>query len=463
MTDPSRRRFLQGAAAFATVPALSYSALGQVASSGDIDVAIIGAGAAGIAAARRVASAGRSYGLFEAGTRVGGRVWSDAGSLGVVHDRGAHRLSASGRNPLVALARLSGVELYEPAPFRRLYVGQREARDREYDNFTAALHRARRAITAAGDAGLDLAAARAIPNLADWQATVTFALGPLMTSKDLDEISTVDFARAEDRPDELVCRGGLGRLLAAAAMPLTVQFDSAVSRVDSRGRGPITIETARGAARAGALIVTASTNALNTGLVRFDPPLPKRTMDALAGLSLGTRDRLVFELPGNPFGFDNDQRAIFKATDARAVSLVGRIGGTDIAYADFAGRFGREMSDAGYPAMAAFVSDLLAAHFGAEAKKAIGRSEAVRWSREPWILGGVSVAAPGSGANRRLLAEPVNERIYFAGEALHENWWGTVAGAWVAGERAADAALRRLTSTTPTAQQARPAPRKKSQ
>jgi hypothetical protein len=184
-------------------------------------------------------------------------------------------------------------------------------------------------------------------------------------------------------------------------------------------------------------------------------------MEALAGLSLGTRDRLVFELPGNPFGFADDQRAIFKATDARAVSLVGRVGGTDLAYADFVGRFGREMSDAGYPAMAAFVNDLLAAHFGAEAKKAIGRSEAVRWSREPWILGGVSVAAPGSGANRRLLAEPVNERIYFAGEALHENWWGTVAGAWVAGERAADAALRRLILTTP-AVQTRPALRKKS-
>src|SRR5690606_26172030 len=124
----------------------------------DVEVAIVGAGAAGIAAARRIASAGRSYALLEARERIGGRVWSAAGALGVVHDRGAHRISASGRNPLVSLGRLAGLKLIQPAPFRRLHVGMREARDGEYDNFTAALHRASRAITAAGEAGLDLAA-----------------------------------------------------------------------------------------------------------------------------------------------------------------------------------------------------------------------------------------------------------------------------------------------------------------
>jgi monoamine oxidase len=458
MSESTRRRFLQGAAALAVAPVLAQRALGQVPSSGEVDVAIIGAGAAGIAAARRVAAARRSYGLFEARNRIGGRVWSGAGSFGVVHDRGAHRISASGRNPLVAIGRLAGVALYEPAPFRRLYVGPREARDREYDNFTAALHRASRAIVAAGEAGLDLAAARTLPSLADWQETVAFVLGPLTTSKDLEEVSTVDFARAEEHPDELVCRSGLSRLLAAAAQPLAVELESAVSHVDSRGRGAVTIETARGSVRAGALIITASVSALNAGLIRFDPALPKRTVDALAGLSLGTRDRLVFELPGNPFGLADDQRVVFKTSDARAVALVGRVGGTDLAYAEFAGRFGREMSNAGNAAMAAFVGDLLAAHFGPEARKAMGRSEAVRWSREPWILGGVSAAAPGSGQNRRLLAEPVGDRVFFAGEALHESWWGTVAGAWVSGERAATAAiaaLERAAAPTPAKAKAR--------
>lgn len=455
-----RREFLGGAAALAAAPALAQPAA-QSAIPGDVDVAIVGAGAAGIAAARRVASAGRSYALLEAQDRIGGRVWSAAGSLGVAHDRGAHRISASGRNPLVSLGRLAGLKLTQPAPFRRLYVGTREARDSEYDNFTAARHRASRAIVAAGEAGLDLAAVRTLPDLADWRGTVSFVLGPFATTKDLEEISTVDFSRADDQPEELVCTGGMGKLIAAAAAPLQIVLSAAVSRIDARGRGAVTVETERGTVRAKAVIVTASTGVLNAGHIRFEPGLPKRTADALAGLSLGVRDRLVFELRGNPFGFADDQRVIFKSADSRTIALVGRAGGTDLAYADFCGRFGVEMANAGEGAMTDFVVQTLAAHFGAESKKSIGRAEAVRWSHDRWILGAGSVASPGGGNNRRALGEPVHDRIFLAGEALHESWWGTVAGAWVSGERAADGALHLLGRAGAAAADRKPAPRRR--
>jgi hypothetical protein len=372
MNNPSRRSFLGGVAAIAAAPAFAQSPV-QLPVSGDVDVAIIGAGAAGIAAARRVASAGRTYAVLEARSRIGGRIWSEAGTLGVVHDRGAHRISASGRNPLVSLGRLAGLKLMQPAPFRRLYVGTREARDHEYDSFTAALHRASRAITAAGEAGLDLAAARTLPDLGDWQRTVAFVLGPLETSKDLEEVSTVDFARAEDQPDELVCAGSMGRLIAAAAQSVRVELAAPVTRVDSRGRGSITVETSRGSVRAESVILTASTGALNAELIRFEQPLPKRTVDALAGLSLGTHDRLIFQLPGNPFDFAADQRAVFKTNDGRTIALVGQVGGTSLAYAEFSGRFGREIADAGVAAMADFVGAVLVSHFGAESKKQMGR------------------------------------------------------------------------------------------
>jgi len=453
MNFPTRRTFLGGAAAFSAAPAL-----GQVPASGEVDVVIIGAGAAGIAAARRVAAAGRSYALLEAKNRIGGRVFSDRGGFGIPHDRGAHRISASGRNPLVALGRLAELKLYEPAPFRRLYVGTREARDGEYDNFTAALHRAHRAITAAGEAGLDLPATRTLPELADWRATVGFVLGPLWMTKDLDEVSTLDFARAEEQREQLVCRGGMSQLLAAAVRPLALRMETVVTRIDTRGRGFVAVETSQGALRADAVIVTASTNVLNAGSIRFDPALPKRTQDALAGLSLGTYDRLIFQLKGTPFGGGEDQRVVFKKNDHRNIALVGRVGGSDLAYAEFCGRFGREVSDAGDAAMSAALGDLFAEHFGTDARKLIGRTEVARWSREPFVLGGASVASPGSGGSRRALAEPPHERVYFAGEAMHETWFGTVAGAWISGERAADAVLRGLDRAAAAA--ARPAPQK---
>src|SRR5262245_53150586 len=93
-----RRIFLAASAALASAPAL-----GAVAASGDTDVAIIGAGAAGIAAARRVAAAGRRFALIEANDRVGGRCFTETRSFGVPYDRGAHWLHMPDFNPLAKL------------------------------------------------------------------------------------------------------------------------------------------------------------------------------------------------------------------------------------------------------------------------------------------------------------------------------------------------------------------------
>ena len=105
-----RRFFLSGAAALASAPAL-----GAVSASGETDVAIIGAGAAGIAAARKVAAAGRRFALIEASDRVGGRCVTDNRIFGVPFDRGAHWVHMPDINPLAKLAARTGLDLY-PAP-----------------------------------------------------------------------------------------------------------------------------------------------------------------------------------------------------------------------------------------------------------------------------------------------------------------------------------------------------------
>jgi monoamine oxidase len=450
----TRREFLAGAAALAATPAL-----GALPASGEVEIAIVGAGAAGISAARRIAAAGRTYALLEAADRIGGRVKSGPGKFGVIHDQGAHRLYGGGRNPLVALGRAERLRLFDPPAGRRLYVGGREARDNEYDDFTVALRRASRAIVATGEAGRDVAAARVMPDLANWQQSISFVLGPLTCTKDLEDVSTVDFARADDRGEEVACRDGLGVVLAAAAKPLKIELDTPVRNIDTGGRA-IVLETARGNLRARAVIVTVSTNVLAARRIEFRQGLPKRISDAIERLSLGTYDRIVFELAGNPFGFRTDERVVFWAGNERTAALVGRAGGSDLAYADIAGRFGRELAAAGEPAMLAFLSELMAAQFGSEALGKIGRTEVIRWSADPLILGGFSAAAPGAASSRRVLIEPV-DRLFFAGEAAHETQWGTVGGAWASGERAANAALRALTATPATARESAAKKKKK--
>jgi monoamine oxidase len=136
---------------------------------------------------------------------------------------------------------------------------------------------------------------------------------------------------------------------------------------------------------------------------------------------------------------------VFEKTESgRTAALLANVSGTSLCTVDVAGRFGRELAAGGDKAMNGFALDWLSGLFGPEVKKAVKRTHATRWNDEPWSFGAFSAAAPGGQWARAALAEPVRDRLFFAGEATHETLWGTVGGAWASGERAADAALRRL-------------------
>lgn len=435
----TRRDLLAGTAAFAALPfAPARSA------SGDFDVVIVGAGAAGIAAARHVAASGRSHVVLEAASRPGGRIASARHASGAVYDLGANRFPAPTRNPLVALARTDRLHTFDPPAGRRLYVGDREARDGEYDDFTASLRRALRTIGASAELGRDIAAARALPDVGGWQQTISFVLGPLTCGKSLEEVSTVDLAHLEDRPDDVMIREGTAALIAAAMKPLAVELNTAVERINLGGRGRVEVETSKGRVTGRTVIVTASTNVLAADRIRFSPGLPKQVSEALNHLSLGTYERIVFALPDNPFRFRDNERVIFKASDTRSLMFTMRAGGTDLAYADVGGSFGRELVGSGERAMVDFITSELTGHFGSDEDIAIGKLAVSHWDKQPFIQGGISAAAPGAGASRHVLLEPIAGRVFLAGEAAHETLWGTVAGAALSGERAAMAALKHL-------------------
>jgi monoamine oxidase len=110
---------------------------------------------------------------------------------------------------------------------------------------------------------------------------------------------------------------------------------------------------------------------------------------------------------------------------------------------DVGGSFGRDLSAKGEAAMVAFATDWLANLFGSDVVKAVKKSSATRWNASPYVLGAMSAAAPGGQGSRKILTEPIGA-MFLAGEATHETLWGTVDGAWESGERAADAALRRI-------------------
>ena len=438
----TRRELMAAAALLAIAPRRSALA---AALPREVDVAIIGAGAAGIAAARKIAASGRSVLMLEAASRLGGRCVTDAKTFSVPFDRGARWLYGSDSNPLAGLARLEQVDVMRAARGQRIRVGRRNARAGETEDFLALMVRVNRAMTEAVRSRGDLAVAQALPqDLREWRGTVDFQLGPLTNGGDLDRLSTADLLSIAPRDPAMFCRQGLGTLMTRLAAQLPVALATPVTSVRWSGRD-VALETSAGTLSARAVIVTASVNVLNAGTIKFTPELPKRQAEALSHLSLGSYDRIALDLPGNPLGLGRDEVFIEQSNGPRTGLLLANAGGSSLCQVDVGGSFGRELSAQGEAAMVDFAQSWLRDLFGGDTKKAMTRSSATRWNAEPYVLGAMSVASPGGLPARRILAEPLGP-LFFAGEALHEQLGGTVGGAWVSGERAAEAALRKVTS-----------------
>lgn len=437
MTQISRRSFLAATAGLAAAPAFGQSG------SASADIAIIGAGAAGIAAARRIKAAGKRALIFEAADYVGGRCLTDTRLWGVPVDLGAHWIHMPEINPVAKLAQSAGVSVYPAPPGQRLRIGRRYAREGELEDFLAALVRCNRAIHDAVRGKPDVACAKALPDdLGDLRPVVEFFLGPFGCGKDLRDISAMDFAKSAERDVDAFCRQGFGTLLMNLGVGLPMELSSPVTEVNTSVKSGVDIVTAKGRMNAGAVIVTTSTNVLMSNSIKFTPALPKRQLDACDKLSLGSYDRIILELPGNPLGLQRDDLMFEKGSNERTAALLANVGGSNLAFIDVGGKFGRDLAAQGPDAMTAFATEWLTGMYGADIGRAVGKTYATQWNKQPFALGAFSAAAVNGQPSRRILMEPLRERVFFAGEAVHETLWGTVGGAWESGERAASAALK---------------------
>jgi monoamine oxidase len=438
----TRRDFLSASAALAAASAFGARAWGAPLPR-EADIVVIGAGAAGIAAARRIQAANRRVIVVEATGQVGGRCLTDTATFEVPFDRGARWIHNPETNPMIRLARNAGLDISAASLGQKIRIGRRNARAGETEEFLAALVRANRAIDDASRGRADVACASVLPkDLGDWVGTAEFVLGANATGKDLKDVSVIDKARAQERNAAFGCRQGLGTLIAKLGEQVPLSLSTPAGRIAWSNRD-VTVETPAGKIAARAAIITVSSNALTAGNIKFTPDIPKRQLDAAAKLSLGSYDHIALQLPGNPLGLARDEAVIEQSNSTRTALLFANMGSSSLCSIDVAGSFGRDLSSRGEPAMVAFAVEWLTKLFGSEVAAAVKKSSATRWNAAPFALGAMSVAAPGAQPSRKILTEPIG-CMFLAGEATHETLWGTVDGAWDSGERAADAALRRI-------------------
>lgn len=435
MTVITRRSALAGGAAFMSAPLFARRAV-----AAQTDVVVIGAGAAGIAAARDLRAAGLDVTLIEAGSRVGGRVHTETTTFGVPYDVGAHWLHTETRNPFVAYGRANGFDVYRAPDAELMYVGDRPATPEEETAYAAAASQAYRAIERAGAAGQDVSPASVIPDLGEWEPTVNFLVGGYEMAKDLANFSCSDWYTGAGGEDAY-CREGFGALFAHSARGVDVTLNTAARAVRFGGTG-VEVETDAGTITARAVVCTVSMGVLKAERIVFDPPLPDDQQEAIQLLTMGHYNHVTLQFKENFFGIGEDgyySYKIDKSVDGVPHGFAALVdaSGSGLTYCDMGGAFAKEMADAGKAAALDFTMGELTKAFGSKARDALVNSSVTDWSNDPLTLGGYASAEPGGAWTRDAMRRPVANRLWFAGEAMSEGMWATVAGAHLSGQAVA--------------------------
>jgi monoamine oxidase len=404
----------------------------------DPEVVVIGAGAAGIAAARLLVSRGVRVAVIEARGRVGGRtVTTDLRGHAV--DLGAHWLHAGPINPLVQLGTARGEPLRVAAQHSHLWVGRRPGRPAE-----AAAHGRAFAVTdrflttEAARGGSDRPAARALPaGLGPWGERVALVHG-LVSGRPLDEVSLQDFPSMEYGDNRFIA-GGYGGYLARLAQGLPIALKRPATRIDWSDPG-VRVETVDGTAiTARAVIVTLPMMVLRHGPA-FTPALPEAVREAIDGFRPGIYEHAVLHWPSSPFR-GADRLASVVGGRHKPPGLLTRLDGTPFHYfeLDLPSCARLDARRSGPNGTRRFVRTVLAEHFGGRALRDLTIPAISEWRHDPWSRGSWAVVPPGHAGARRALHESIADRIWFAGEALSRLQWGTAGGAYEEGERAARA------------------------
>ncbi len=402
------------------------------------DVVVIGAGSAGLAAARQLIDFGLEVVIVEAAGRIGGRAWTESDTLGAPFDRGASWLQGPADAPHLAQARALGFGLRDHSnPRDMLFIGNRGAdgterrqRDRAWSAFYAALASARG----------DVAADTVVPMDAPFAKSVATWMGPMDFGVDIDQLSRQDWYSFADYDANYLVREGLGTIVASLGEGLPVQLDTEVQRVDWSGEG-VRVETTAGTLQARACIVTVSTGVLASGAIRFTPDLPDVKQTAIADLPMGQLLKVGLMFDGARFGLSPDDfvsHDIEGPLPAEACYYLAFPAGHDYMIGFMGGSFGRAMEREGEEAAIAFALERLVDILGSDVRRHFVRGTMAGWDGNPRTRGAYSAARPGGFAARRVLAEPLGDRVFFAGEAMATPYATLVTGAHMHGARVAE-------------------------
>jgi monoamine oxidase len=407
----------------------------------EVDVAIVGAGAAGLGAARALENSGLSVVVLEARGRVGGRGHTIMAAPDITFDVGCGWLHSADKNSFVKIAEQLNFEIDKTRPPWREQSFDTGFPLEERADFIRALdafyERAEQAARKLKKSGGDCAASTYLEPCNRWNPMID-AISTYINGSELDSVSILDMDAYEDTEINWRVRRGYGALMAAYGAPCPLAFNTQVTLIDHSGKH-VRVETSQGRLSAGKVIVTVPTNLIADQSIRFHPALPAK-VDAARGLPLGLADKVMLAL--------NEPEALPKDGNLRGATMRTAMGsfhlrpfGQACIEGYFGGSFAAALENSGEGVLAAEAIGEIAALLGSDFRRKLKPLAESRWAHDPFARGSYSHALPGHAGARAVLASPVDGRLFFAGEATSPNFFSTAHGARDSGERAAGEVL----------------------
>jgi monoamine oxidase len=417
-------------------------------------VLVLGAGMAGLGAARVLADGGAQVTVIEARDRIGGRthtshLWPD-----LPVDMGASWIHGTKGNPVTALARDAGLKLTATSYKRSVTFDQNGQEVPFIKPAKRALKLVERARERVDDLDEDVSLQDAILASRDWQAlspedrrVARLAINTRIEheySGDWARLSAWHFDDGVDFPgDEAVVTPGFGPILTHLARGLDIRLGEPVTAVVPSGKG-VEVTTERGVHRADHVVITLPLAVLQSGRVRFAEPLDRKRQHAIDRLAMGLLNKCVLR-------FDQ----VFWPVDMDWIDFLGPV---ETLWADWtnylpatgqplivgfnAARMADEVEALGDRDTTASAMEALRAMFGSSAPDPLG-AQISRWRQDPFALGAYSFKAVGSSRKDRkaLFGADWDNRLHFAGEATSVDQPSTVHGALITGRASALALL----------------------
>ncbi len=221
-----------------------------------------------------------------------------------------------------------------------------------------------------------------------------------------------------DTDEDFPVTDGYGALVQQVAAGVPVSLNTAVKQIILDGNG-VRVSTDQGPIEARAVIVSVSTNVLSRGLIDFQPGLPDWKLAAAAAVPLGSDNKVVLQIDRKALGIDEHCSVRIPYPGAPWFNVQTLPFGRDIVSIYMGGPLSAELEAAGKDAAIEAGRQAMIDAFGTGIAGHIGVSAASAWGREPSILGAYGAARPGEANLRADLAKPVEDRIFFCGEATH--------------------------------------------